>query len=263
VAVTLTLGGIVFTDFEIPEHINSGGKQMLAVHKLPGGSRVVDVMGPDDDSIRWSGRFRGSNAQQRAGLLEYMYRAGQQILLTYSLRRYQVVIDSFEADFHQTYEIPYSIACTVVLDETAALISAAVGLVESLAADLVSAVGLSDVIGSSAINAAVTGVATGVSNYQVGVPNTTNALAGITAATEGPLVSSLQSSITGAQSVTQASMATTTAGINTTPVVAGGSPTAMASSLTGAASGFSQLSNMSQLNSTLGRMSTNTANIGN
>ena len=196
--VTLTLGGIVFTDFEIPEDIdNSGGKQMLAIHKLPGGGRVVDAMGPDSDPIRWSGRFRGSTAEERAGLLEYMGSTGQQILLTYSLRRYQVVIDSFEADFHQTYEIPYSIACTVVLDETAAILSAAVGFVESMAADLVSAVGLSSVIPNSAINTAVTGVAAAFTNYQAGVPNTTNALAASTAAAEGPLVSSLQGSITG------------------------------------------------------------------
>jgi hypothetical protein len=261
--IVLTLGGVVFTDFEVPERINAGGKQMLVVHKLPGGSRVVDAMGPDNDSIRWSGRFRGSNAEERAGLLEFMWRAGQQILLTYSLRRYQVVIDSFEADFHQTYEIPYSIACTVVLDETAAIASAAVGFVESMAADLVSAVGLSGVIPNAAINTAVTGVATAFSNYQAGVPNTTNALAASTAAAEGPLVSSLQGSISGAQSATQANIATTTAGINTTPVVAGGSPAAMAGSLSGAASGFGQLSNLYQLNSTLSRMNVNTTNIGN
>jgi hypothetical protein len=261
--IVLTLGGVVFADFEIPEHINAGGKQMLVIHKLPGGSRVIDAMGPDNDAIHWSGRFRGSNAEERAGLLEYMWRAGQQILLTYSLRRYQVVIDSFEADFHQTYEIPYSIACTVVLDETAALVSAAVGFVESMAADLVSAVGLSGIIGSSPINTAVTGVATSFSNYQAGVPNTTNALAAATAAAEGPLVSTLQGSITGAQAATQANIATTTAGISTTPVTAGGSPPAMATALSGAAAGFGQLGNLYQLNSTLSRMNVNTVNIGN
>jgi hypothetical protein len=262
-AVTLTLGGVVFQDFGIPETINSGGDQMLAVHKMPGGNRTIDAMGPDDGEIRWSGRFRGSNAETRALLLDFMRRQGQQQLLTYSLHRYQVIISKFEADFeYGGLEIPYKIACAVVLDETQALASLAVGFVEALASDVVNALGLSSVIPNSAINSAVTGVATAASNYQAGVPNTTNAIAGVTAASEGPLLSSLQSSISGAQSATQAGITSTTTGINTTPVVAGGSPATMASSLSGAASGFGNLNNLYQLSSTLSRMSTNTSNAG-
>jgi hypothetical protein len=261
--VTLTLGGVVFTDFEIPEQINSGGKQMLAVHKLPGGSRVIDAMGPDNSEIRWTGRFRGSDAEERAGLLEFMWRQGQQVLLTYSLRRYQVVIDSFEANFQQAYEIPNSISCTVVLDETATIISAAVGFIESLASDLVSAAGLSDVIDNSTIDTALGGVTAAFSNYQAGVPNTTNAIAGASAVAEAPLVSALQTSITGAQAATQTNIAQTTATINTAPVIGGGSPSSMATDLTAAASGFSQLGNLYQLSSVLGRMGVNVANKGN
>lgn len=178
-SVTLTLGGVVFADFEIPESISSGGGQMLAVHKLPGGSRVIDALGPDDADIGWSGRFRGSGAEERALLLDFMRRQGQQVLLSYSLHLYQVVIRDFRADFqYGGLEIPYSITCAVVLDLTQALASAAVGFVESLASDLVSALGLSSLIPNSAVNSAVTGVATAASNYQAAIPNATNALAG-------------------------------------------------------------------------------------
>ena len=177
--VTLTLGGVVFADFEIPESVNSGGQQALAIHKLPGGSRVIDAMGPDDADIRWSGRFRGSDAEARALLLDFMRRQGQQILLTYSLHIYQVVIREFAADFqYGGLEIPYSITCAVVLDATQALASAVIGFVEAMASDVVSALGLSSAIPNSAINSSVTGVATAFSNYQASVPNTTNALAG-------------------------------------------------------------------------------------
>jgi len=178
-SVTLTLGGVVFSDFEIPESISSGGEQMLAVHKLPGGSRIIDALGPDDAEIHWSGRFRGSDAEERALLLDFQRRQGQQVLLSYSLHIYQVVIREFTANFQfGGLEIPYSISCTVVLDVTQAIASAAIGFLESLASDLVSALGLSSVIPNSAVNSAVTGVATAASNYQAGVPNTTNALAG-------------------------------------------------------------------------------------
>lgn len=259
--VTLTLGGVVFADFEIPEAINFGGAQALAVHQLPGGNRVIDAMGPDDADIRWSGRFRGSTAEERALLLDYMRRAGQQVLLTWSLQRFQVVIREFTANFQQAYEIPYSITCTVVLNETMAIATAGVGLIESLASDLASAVGLGGVINHAGINTAIQGVTTAFTNYRAGVPNTTNAIAGSTAAAEAPLLSTLQTSIAGAQTATKQAITATT--ISTTGPAAGGSPSAMAAALNGAASGFGQLDPLYQLSHVLGRMSVNAANVGN
>lgn len=260
----LTLGGVVFADFEIPESIASGGEQVLAVHKLPGGSRTIDAMGPDDADVRWSGRFRGENAEARALLLDHMRRQGQQLLLTYSLHRYQVVIREFTATFqYGGLEIPYSIACTVVLDETQAIASAAVGFVESMAADLVSALGLSDLVPDSTINTAVTGVATAFSNYQAAVPNTTNAIAGATAVAEAPLLTVLQNSLGTARGATQSALTATTASIDTTPVPAGGAPSALASALSTSAGAFGQLGTLTQLSSVLSRMSINTANKGN
>lgn len=267
-AVSLTLGGIAFNDFEIPESINFGGQQRLAVHKLPGGARQIDAMGPDDADIRWSGRFRGSSAEQRGFTLDYMRRQGQQVLLAWGLHRYQVVISHFEADFqYGGLEIPYSIACTVVLDETQTLASAAIGLVESLVSDLVSATGLSSVIGQPAITAAVTGVGTALSNYQAGVPNSTNLIAGASAATEGPLLSAVASSIGVAQAATNSAISTSNSSITTTGsvggVTAGAPPASIASNLTTQASAYGTLSTLYPLASTLGRMATNVSNAGN
>jgi hypothetical protein len=193
---------------------------------------------------------------------------GTQVLLSWGLHRYQVVISHFEADFqYGGLEIPYTISCTVVLDEIQALASAAIGLVESLVGDLVSAVGLSSVIGQPTINAAVTGVGASLSNYQAGVPNSTNLVAGASAATEGPLLANLTSSIAGAQTVTNSAIATSTSSINTTGsvggVTAGAPPASIASILTTQASAYSTLSNLYPLSSALGRMSTNTSNAGN
>jgi len=266
-AVTLNLGGVVFQDFEIPESINFGGDQKLVVHKLPGGGRSINPMGPDDADIRWSGRFRGSSAEQRATLLDYVRRQGQQVLLAWGLHRYQVVISRFEADFqYGGNEIPYSIACMVVLDEVQALASVAIGFAESMVGDLIAATGLSSVIGQPAINAAVTGVGTALSNYQAGVPSSTNLVAGASAAAEGPLLGGLMASIGGAQAATNAAIASTGSAINTTGSIAGATagatPAAIASSLTTQASAFGTLSNLYQLSSTLGRMSINTSNAG-
>jgi hypothetical protein len=55
--IVLVLGPVAFSDFEDPERIRFGGAQRLAVHKLPGGARVIDALGPDDTEIGWSGIF--------------------------------------------------------------------------------------------------------------------------------------------------------------------------------------------------------------
>jgi hypothetical protein len=263
-AVTLTLGGIVFQDFEVPERINFGGEQMLAVHKLPGGSRVIDAMGADDAEIRWSGRFRGPSAEERATLLDFMRRAGNQILLTWSFHRYQVVIREFTANFEQSYEIPYSIACTVLRDEIATIASATLSLIDAIASDLLSATGLAGTIGIPAINTAVTGVAAAFTNYQAGVPTQTNVVTAITAATEPALLGTLVSSIGVAQSATQSAIGTNTAALNTAGSVggasAGVSPTSAATSLVAQSAAMSQLGLLYQLSSTLGRMNINAQN---
>lgn len=261
--VVLTLGGVTFADFEIPDTINFGGGQVLAVHRLPGGNRVIDAMGPDDADIKWSGRFRGSNAEERALLLDFMRRSGQQQLLAWSLERFQVVIREFTANFQQPFEIPYSITCTVVLNETMTIASAAVGLADAIASDLASAVGLGNAISNTTINTALTGVSTAFTNYQAGVPNTTNLLTASTAVAEAPLISALQSSIATAQTATQSAITTATGTISSSGPAAGGTPLTMAGNLNASATGFSQLDPLYQLSNTLGRMGVNAANLGN
>src|SRR4051794_6890856 len=118
-AVFLTLGSVIFQDFEVPESIGFGGEQALVVHKLPGGSRTVDAMGADHRDITWSGRFRGGIAESRAAILDGYRIAGTPLTLTWSSYRYQVVIKSFDPNYLAPFEIPYSITCVVVTDETA------------------------------------------------------------------------------------------------------------------------------------------------
>jgi hypothetical protein len=261
--VTLSLGGVVFQGFEIPETINFGGDQKLVVHKLPGGGRVIDSMGPDDADIRWSGRLRGSGSEERGMMLDYMRRQGRRILLAWSLHRYQVVIHTFEANYQNPYEIPYSIACTVVLDESQALASVAVGFAESLAADLADAVGLGNLLGRSDISAAVEGVSAALSNLQAGAPSATNLITAGAALTETELVSGLLASVTGAQAVVGSAINTTTSGLGTSLPSPGGSASSMAAALTEQAAGFGNLNNLHRLSGSLGRMAINTSNYGN
>jgi hypothetical protein len=53
----LVLGSLAFDDWSTPSKMGYGGRQMTAVHKLPGGARVVDTLGPDEKDIQWTGTF--------------------------------------------------------------------------------------------------------------------------------------------------------------------------------------------------------------
>ena len=129
--VFLTLGDVIFQDFEVPEFLPFGGKQALVVHRLPGGARTIDAMGSDDSDRRWSGRFRGYAAESRAKRLDFLRNQGKPLLLTWSTFRYRVLIESYDPDFRQPFEIPYSISCVVLADESSPLL-AAIGAVNTL-----------------------------------------------------------------------------------------------------------------------------------
>ncbi len=115
---TLTLGDVSFASYEVPERISFGGAQRLAVHKVIGGARVVDALGPDDAEICWSGRFQSPNAGPRARHLDYLRRQGTALTLSWDQFSYSVVISRFAAEFERYYQIPYRIACLVVEDDT-------------------------------------------------------------------------------------------------------------------------------------------------
>lgn len=110
----LTLGQVTFANFEIPERINFGGEQALSVKQLVGGQRIIDAMGRIDDDISWSGMFFESTATQRAQFLDQMRMSGNAFTLSFANFNYSVVVREFKCSFERTYQIPYSITCTVI-----------------------------------------------------------------------------------------------------------------------------------------------------
>jgi hypothetical protein len=134
--VTLLLGPIVFRDFEIPSGINFGGMQRLALHRLPGGSRIIDALGHDDAQISFSGVFSGSDATLRARSLDELRVAGIALPLTWDVFFYTVLIASFHAEYRNDRWIPYRITCVVLRDEASALIQSVVSLSTAALADI-------------------------------------------------------------------------------------------------------------------------------
>jgi hypothetical protein len=137
----VSLGGFVFDGFEVPEVITWGGRQSLAVHKLIGGLRQIDAMGPDDADVGWSGIFLGPDASSRADQVDLMRKAGDELELVFADRYYLVVIAEFAADTRLISHVPYRITCTVVAD-LSQTIPAYVSPLEAVTGDLSAAYGL-------------------------------------------------------------------------------------------------------------------------
>lgn len=111
----ITIGGIGLSDMEVPEKLTWGGTQQLVVHRMLGGQRVIDAMGPDDRTLDFGGLIRGPTAVSRARQLDAMRTAGAPVILSWDDFTYKVVIQSFEADYtRQGYRVPYRISCLVI-----------------------------------------------------------------------------------------------------------------------------------------------------
>ncbi len=115
----LMLGEHVFEDFEIPEGLPFGTGQLSSTKKLMGGIRVVDAMGEDPGPKQWSGRFTGEGAMERALYIRRLTAAGAPLPLIWGRLAYTVLITLFEPVAESEFEIPYSITCEVISDDSA------------------------------------------------------------------------------------------------------------------------------------------------
>jgi hypothetical protein len=114
----LTLGGIVFEEWELPEEVPLGGKHAGKLHKLPGGVRIFDAQGPDDDDPSWKGRFRSNSALGRAQQIDAMRREGLPHDLEVLGLSYTVIISQFKFIVRRAYEIDYEITLFILEDNS-------------------------------------------------------------------------------------------------------------------------------------------------
>ncbi|CAH2606515.1 conserved protein of unknown function (plasmid) [Rhodovastum atsumiense] len=200
------LGDFTFQDYEVPERICWPRQQQLVVHRLPGGNRVIDAMGPDPGEIAWSGFMLGPDASDRARELSWMCDAGDAVPLSWGDHVYTVVIGTFVPDegFHR---VDYRITCTVLQEEVA---EADPGWLDGIKNDINETLGF-DIFaaGSAALGAAqkVAGLAaavTGGSSAAVSALSTVSAVSGGVSLASGA-VSKIASAVDGARSILSAS----------------------------------------------------------
>lgn len=133
----LILGGVVFqpSDYSSPQRMPFGGAQAMIVHKLPGGSRVIDTLGPDEDDISWVGFFHCDNALQQCQKLDAMRAAGKVITLTYAGMSRQVIIRHFKPNIRRyPHLIDYEIACTVSANPSFGIVTPISGVTSGIGA---------------------------------------------------------------------------------------------------------------------------------
>ncbi|BBL73221.1 hypothetical protein [Methylomagnum ishizawai] len=104
------LGDFEFQRFEVPDAIHTGGTQILAVHPLIGGNRVVNAMGQSYANIEWSGTLTGPDAWNRMAALDAMRKSGKRYTLTFHGLRAPVVIEELRRTIHTVALIDYEIS---------------------------------------------------------------------------------------------------------------------------------------------------------
>lgn len=139
-AIIVQLGSVSFDELEVTSAVHFGGAQRIAVHKLAGGGRVIDVLGRDDAEISFSGFFSGSRATSRARQVDFLRTSGATLPLSWDIFYYTVVVRDFSADYTNAFWIPFSVRCAVVRDESAPLPQYSVSAASSIEADTASAI---------------------------------------------------------------------------------------------------------------------------
>lgn len=110
----LILAEVLFEGFGIPDSIRGGMGQMFGEHKLIGGARVFDAMGLDPRDLSWSGRFRGPTAVAFDQAMTALAASGAEVEASWGPYDFDVVVKSYDSDYHAFFEIPYSVTLGVI-----------------------------------------------------------------------------------------------------------------------------------------------------
>lgn len=107
---TLILGGLTFDGFSTPADLPFGGHQQMHIHKLPGGSRAIDCIGPDDENRHWKGTLYGADALSQALTLDALRKAGTPVPYISGIEARTVIIGEFRASVERMNVIHYSLS---------------------------------------------------------------------------------------------------------------------------------------------------------
>ena len=244
------LGAFVFKSFEVPEVIPFGGEQALSVKKLPGGARSIDAMGWFPKALKWTGRFQGADALDRALFLQGLFQAGQSLTLTWGALRYQVVPHAFDPDYERFYQIPYSLELEVEQDLTAPVTTLPVVTIDDqVGDDMAAAMDASAAVDDPTLTANL-----GVVQAAIGAAQS---FKGATTAQIESVLVPIATTQAYVASLVASSTVTANSGSTFCGVAAGGAPAALAASLTGYQGAMVTLASLQDVSDYLERIAVN------
>ena len=254
-ATSLSLGDVLFADLEVPEHLPFGGEQRLVVQELVGGTRIIDAMGRSDMPLEWSGWFMGEKALSRARDLEAKRIAGTPLVLSWSEFSYDVLIQRFEADFQREWMLPYRIVCVVIGNHAQPQTSVGGLSIDGvISGDLSTANALTSQIGDSTLTSLMGSVNSAIS--------TVSSFASATASTINSVLQPINAVQTQVSTLI-ASAANTIQNVTTLGgILPNNSISTSVANIASQVTAFQQSPLLYNLQSVMGRMSTNLSGVG-
>lgn len=249
-----TRGEFTFAATEIPSKISFGGEQQQVVHELVGGVRAIDSMGRADAPIKWCGIFVGKNALARARQLDSLRADGAELRLTWSEMAYAVSIKTFEAEYEQAFQIPYSITCTVVMDLSGQRGAPSGSANDAITDDMSTAAALGAQVGDSTLTGLLGSLGSAISSV--------SSFANATQSTINSVLMPI-AAVTGQVKTLIASTGNVLANVATLGGILPNNPIArQVSSLNSQVAAMTQAPLLYQLQSVVGRMGVNLSSIG-
>lgn len=247
---TLTLGGVDFQGFEVPDVIAGGGAQVFRTHRYAGGKRNLDAFGPDAAPIHWEGMFLDGDAESRCQQLDAMRVSGVQVPLSFSSFNYVVVIAEFLWKYEKFYRISYSITLEVVQDQAQASAADGDDLESLIQGDMDDTSSFSNALGDSGLTSLVTTLTDSVNS----VSSVVGAAASFLSDFSGQIADTLDY-VDGLSSLEDAALDALPS------IIGGGDPAVDIATLLSAASNSAAMAQTFGLSCTLGRLQKNVAAI--
>lgn len=108
-ALQLTIGEVLFDQFEIPERLPISWKQARAVNEFPGGTRTIYALGSFPKPMRWGGYLLGANAFARVAAMERLCAAGLSVEMDYGPFAWLGLVTDFIFNVEHQWKIGYMV----------------------------------------------------------------------------------------------------------------------------------------------------------
>ena len=178
----IRVGPVGLKDFEVPNAVSFGGQQRVSVHRLFGGSRVVQSLGAESNTICFEGAFTGADADARFRTVDSLRLSGEPVWLSWGNFRHAVIVQMLHAQYRSPWCIQFRINC-IAATELVESQSPLTMLAELLASDLQNAAAGATLAGFSigAVQSALAARQTLIS----GTSDRANAIGAVTCALTG------------------------------------------------------------------------------